>query len=178
MSLLGLDASTIALGFALGGPKDGAPKSGVTKLPGADEMVFDRTLTLAYETVAGLCKMIKAEHVYIEAPIAVMGSMNAVHTMVALLELTGALRVAATRSGASVSLPAISTIRKFFVGNGRLPKSEAKPIIMERCRVLGWDHGGDHNRADAMACWALGMSLRYPTWAPKATPLFGQGRVA
>lgn len=174
MSLLGLDASTTNLGFALGTPADGSPKSGVLSLPGAEAHVFDRTLELAYEAVSGWCKLIQAEFVYIEAPIIVMGNENAAHTMVSLMQLTGAIRVAAKRCDATVKLPAISTIRKFFVGNGRVPKAEAKGVVMERCRVLGWDHGGSSDRADAMAVWALGMSERYPHWAPRSTPLFGR----
>lgn len=174
--LIAIDASTTATGYAFGGPDDGSPKGGVWKLPGAEEHVFDTTLARAADSVSDLCRMLKAHHVVIEAPLMIVGNQNSAHTAMALMQLTGAVRAAAKRAGADVHLVGVSTVRKHFVGKGNLKKSEAKGIVMERCLLLGWDIGSDNNRADAAAVWAWGMSRYYPRWAPCGTPLFSAGR--
>jgi Holliday junction resolvasome RuvABC endonuclease subunit len=174
--LIGIDASTTATGFALGGPSDGSPRGGVWKLPGAEDLILDRSLAMAAQSVSDLCRMMKAEWVYIEAPLILVNSQHAAHTTSALIQLTGAVRAAATRAGAQVRLAAVSTVRKHFIGRGDLKKLEAKAAVMERCRMLGWDHGGSNDRADSMAVWAFGMARQYPTWAPKGTPLFAEAR--
>jgi Holliday junction resolvasome RuvABC endonuclease subunit len=169
--LLALDASTTNLGFGFGGPGASRPKGGVRKLPGADEMVFDHTLSKAYEMVSGLCMAAGIRHVYIEAPLLIVDAGHAAHTSMALIQLTGALRAAAARAHARVTLVAISTVRKNFIGHGRLPGREAKAAVQARCRQLGWDFDDD-NHADALAVWAYGMALLYPKWAPQTEPLF------
>lgn len=63
----------------------------------------------------------------------------------------------------------VQKIKKYFVRGGA-EKSE----MMARCKLLGWDHGGDDNRADAMALWAYAKSISDPKFAPMTTPLFGR----
>lgn len=174
--LIGIDGSTRATGFAFGGPEDGSPRGGCWTLPGSDEGVFDLTLARVTESLGDLCRMVRAQHVMIEAPLLLVDETHSAHTAMALIQLTGAIRAVAKRCGAKVSLVAVSTVRKHFIGTGSLKRAEAKRAVMDRCRLLGWEHGGDDNRADAMAVWAYGMALKYPSWAPKATPLFaGRG---
>ncbi len=174
--LIGIDPSTTYTGLAVGGQNDGSPKPIGWPLPGAADHVFDMTLAKVSESLGELCRLLNAEHVYIEQPLLIVGHQNAAHTTIALMQLTGAIRAAAKRAGANVLLVAVSTVRKHFVGQGNLKKHEAKRVVMERCRLLGWDHRGNDNLADSMAVWSYGMSVRYPNWAPKATPLFGRAR--
>lgn len=170
--LLAIDASSTATGYAFGGPKNGAPRGGVWKLPGADEHVLDMTLGRASESIIQLCGLIKAEHVAIETPLMVMGNNASAHTLMALMQLTGAIRAAAHRAGCSVQMCAISSVRKHFIGRGNMKSAEAKAAVQDRCRLLNWDYGDSNDRSDANAVWAYAMSRRYPEWAPKATPLF------
>lgn len=172
--IIGIDASTRCTAFAFGGPKDGTPKSGAWILPGADEFSLDRSLSIASQSVSDLCRAVKADFVFIEAPLILVNNQHAAHTTSALIQLTGAVRAAATRAGANVRLAAVSTVRKHFIGRGDLKKKEAKAAVMERCRLLGWDHAGSDDRADAMAVWAFAMAKTYPQWAPKGTPLFAR----
>lgn len=169
--LIGIDGSTTATGFAFGGVHDGAPRGGVWKLPGADEMVFDRTLASAGESLSHLIRLVKAERVCIEAPLLLNDSVHAAHTAMALIQLTGAFRAAAHRAGCKVTLVSVSTCRKHFIGHGRLPGKEAKRAVQRRCDQLGWTYQDD-NHADSLAVWSYGMSLHYPKWAPRSTPLF------
>ena len=169
--LLALDCSTVATGFSFGGPKDGSPKGGVWRLPGAEDHVFPMTCGRLARSIMDLCKMLKVEHVAIEKPIIAMGAKNAAHTMRALLELTGAAKAAANMAGASVSEPAIGSIRKSFIGVGNLNSAAAKAAVQARCKQLGWAFQ-DGNHADSNALWCHAMSLRYPAWAPLQTPLF------
>jgi RNase H-fold protein (predicted Holliday junction resolvase) len=112
VNLLGLDLGTRKLGFAIGDP-DSSPKSGVMALPGADEHVFPRTLSVAADTVLSLCKIIRATHAVIEAPIIIGG--RSAHTMIALMQLTGAVRAAIYRAGCTVELLVPpQTVRKFW----------------------------------------------------------------
>lgn len=171
--LLAIDASTTATGFAFGTQNDGVPKGGVWRLPGAADHVFDITLARLGRSISELCKMLKVEHVAIETPIIAMGANNAAHTMAALLQLTGAVRMAAGMAGASVRMCAISSVRKTFVGQGNLKSAAAKAAVQARCKLLGWPFQDD-NQADANAVWCHAMSLQYPAWAPRATPLFGR----
>jgi len=169
--LIGIDGSTTKTGFSFGGPNDGSPRGGVWKLPGADELVFDRTLASVGDSMSMLIRMIRATHVVIEAPLLLNDSQHAAHTAMALIQLTGAMRAAATRAGCRVSLVAVSTVRKHFIGHGRLPGAQAKRAVQDRCRQLGWAFEDD-NDADAKAVWAWGMAKYYPEWAPRGTPLF------
>lgn len=172
--LIAIDGSTKATGWALGGREDGAPRSGVWTLPGSDEQVFDLTLARVTESLGDLCRLMKAQHVMIEAPLLLVDAEHSAHTAMALIQLTGAIRAVAKRCNAKVSLVAVSTVRKHFIGTGNLKRAAAKQAVMDRCKLLGWEHGGDDNRGDAMAVWAYGMALLYPSWAPKSTPLFGR----
>jgi Holliday junction resolvasome RuvABC endonuclease subunit len=171
--LIGIDASTVATGFAFGGVKDGRPKNGVWKGLGASDLVFDRTLASMSESLSLLIRATRAERVCIEAPLLVNDSQHGAHVTMALIQLTGALRSAAYRAGAQVKLVAVSTVRAHFIGAGHLGSKEAKAAVQRRCDQLGWSYVDD-NAADANAVWCWGMSTFYPAWAPNGTPLFAE----
>lgn len=48
-----------------------------------------------------------------------------------------------------------STIRKHFIGHGRLPSAKAKREVGRRCVELGWPVDND-NESDALALWHYG----------------------
>lgn len=146
-------------------------------MPGCDEGSFDRTLATVHDAVLNLAQMLKAEHLFIEAPLLLVDAQHAASTAMALIQLTGAIRAAGSRARCKVTTCAVSTVRKHFIGTGNLKRAEAKLAVIDRCKLLGWPvadgEGRDSDdRADANAVWAYGMALRYPAWAPKGTPLF------
>lgn len=169
--LIAFDQSTTKFGFAVGSDTDPAPKTGVITAPGADEMVFDRTLVGLSETVSLLCRNMNAEYCIIEAPLLIANRDAAAHTAMALIQLTGAVRAAAARAGCKVTLTAVSTVRRHFIGVGNMRSAEAKRAVIARCRQLGWTVEDD-NAADAAALWSYGMSIKFPKWSPQGTPLF------
>lgn len=166
MIVVGLDPSTTRFGVAFGGPGDAAPKSLTWKLPGASDDVFDRTLSSASQSVTELCRFAKATHIFIEAPIII--DERSAHTMVALMQLAGAVRAAGSRAGCIIRMVAVSTVRKHFCGNGRAKK----PEVVARCALLGW-RCDDDNAADACATWDYGMGVLRADRTARSTPLFG-----
>lgn len=173
--VVGFDPSTTRFGVACGSEADGAPKSFVWKLPGADERVFDRTLGLAFENALELFKVTHTTDVVIEAPIILRDRSS--HTMEALMQLTGALRAAAHRHGCTTLMVASSTVRRHFIGVGNLKSKDAKLAVQARCRLLGWAVEDD-NAADAVATWSYAMALLCPRWSPRSTPLFAKLELA
>lgn len=169
--LVAIDASTKSTGFAFGGAADASPRGGCWALPGCDEQVFDMTLARIADSVGELCRMVRAEHLMIEAPLLLVNHGHSAATAMALIQLTGAVRAAAKRAGAKVHLAAVQTVRKHFIGTAHLKREEAKAAVMERCRLLGWPCMND-DQGDANAVWAYGMALLYPKWAPQTEPLF------
>lgn len=45
-----------------------------------------------------------------------------------------------------------SSVRKHFLGNGRMPRAEAKKAVVAECRRRGWDVRND-DEGDACAIW-------------------------
>lgn len=46
----------------------------------------------------------------------------------------------------------VQSIRKHFIGQGRLSGKQAKAEVMRRCKALGW-HTENDNESDAAAVW-------------------------
>ena len=172
MMVAAFDPSTTRFGVAFGNSFDAGPRSLVWKLPGAEDEVFDRTLSIASDSARELLTLVKAKIVFIEAPIIIAASST--HTMMSLIQLVGAVRAAASRAGCAVRMVATSTVRRHFIQAGNLKSAEAKRAVMERCRLLGYSITDD-NSADACAAWDYGMSTVNPKFAPKSTPLFAGG---
>jgi len=164
--LLALDIAQ-ASGWALGGVNDGAPRTGVWLLHGLDDWGLDRSLATLHETVREFCRCHAVEIVAIEAPMMLQG--RSAHTALGLISLVAVARAAAQRHGARLRLVHVQTVRKHFVGSGR--PDNPKQAVMDRCRLLGWAFEDD-NAADAAALWAYAMSVSYPKWSPRSTPLF------
>ena len=65
---------------------------------------------------------------------------------------------------------ATSAIRQHFI-NCNPKRAEAKPMVMEQCRAMGWEVEDD-NEADALATWSYMCSLLEPKQAMRPTPLW------
>lgn len=73
-------------------------------------------------------------------------------------ELAGGLRgvvlCSAFVSNSRVREFYVATIRKHFIGEGRLKRKEAKERTINECQMRGWQVEND-NEADALALWDL-----------------------
>lgn len=84
----------------------------------------------------------------------------------------------AHRRGAMVMHASVSTIRKGFIGNGRVPGATAKREAKRICHALGWEPP-NLDAADAAAVWWHACSQWAPERTPDVRPLFLQhGRAA
>lgn len=173
--ILAIDASTVATGYAFGGASDPLPRGGVWRLPGADEQVLGRTITMLGQSIMEHARMLKPAAIYVEAPFAKIDREHSEQTAVALMQLAGGMRLAAGLLACRIELVAVYNVRKYFIGEGFLSREPAKARVMDRCRDLGWSFQDD-NQADANALWAYGMAREVQGWKPNAPQLFDEGR--
>lgn len=68
----------------------------------------------------------------------------------------------------------VRSVRGFFLGGAVQKRDAAKAATIERCKVMGWDVGDDHDAADACALWAYQVSCLRPDIAATMAPLFGK----
>lgn len=176
--IIGIDASTVATGFAAGGPKDGSPRGGVWKLSGCDELggKFDHTILNLGRSMMETARVMRPIAFYIEAPFTTIDREHSRQTAAALAQLTGGMRLAAALVQARVELCAVFNVRKTFGLDPYLGGREAKAIVMAKLDAWGWTYADD-NEADAKLTWAYGMKCEYPGWAPNAPLLFDDVRV-
>lgn len=147
MKILALDISQRGTGVAIGRGDD-APRSfsrGFTgqgrAAIGADFRAWLRDLLISEAP----------DLVAIEAPILWSGKGR----VDIMRLLTGLAFMAETvcheRGIKQVEIP-INSWRKVFLGNGR--PAEPKEECLRMCRLVGWETGGDNDRADALGVWA------------------------
>lgn len=174
--LIALDINSKRCGVAFGGVADGAPRVLTWALPGGlDIPTLSRGAASLYSSLSGLSKLVHPEHVFIEAPLQMTD--RSAHTELVLIALFGAACAAGANAGANVNTGHVGTWRRHFIGRGNMPGKEAKAATIARCHLFGWKVE-NHDEADAAGLWSFGMSITYPKWAPKATPLFANGRAA
>jgi hypothetical protein len=173
--ILAIDASTTATGYAHGGAQDALPRGGVWKLPGADELVLGRTITMLGQSIMETARCVKPTVIYVEAPFAKIDREHSEQTAIALMQLAGGMRLVAGLLACRIELVAVYNVRKYFIGEGFLSREQAKARVMDRCNDLGWSYQDD-NESDAKAVWAYGMSREVPGWRPNAPQLFDEGR--
>lgn len=65
----------------------------------------------------------------------------------------------------------VQDVRHHFINRRTLPKGEGKRVVIDRCRVLGWEVEND-NEADAAALWSYACGQHNPRLAAAVTPLF------
>lgn len=73
--------------------------------------------------------------------------------------------------GIMVRRVAVSTVRKHFIGSGRVPKAQAKKQVRDVCLALGWEPP-NLDAADAAAVWHYAAHLWNPAAVPPVDPLF------
>lgn len=152
MIVLALDIAT-RTGFAVGAPGRQPENSGSLRFVGDDhEAIFADAL----KWCAGMLRTYHPHIVAWEAPIAVSfkrGFTN-VNTTKILYGLPAVFGATARLLGiADVREVPVQTIRRVFLGNGRIKKAVAKRLVMRECRARGWEPVDD-NEADALALWS------------------------
>ena len=161
--ILALDLAEQA-GWCLGGPESASPKFGTLNLPGVSDRKLDRSLAALHDWVVPLCKISRVKIVLIEAPWVAPGRDE--HNVAAGFYLVGAARLAAYHADALPVLQNVKTVRAMFIGNGNLPRDEAKAASFARCQQLGWSPS-NLDEGDAGALWYWGMVTTYPKWQPR-----------
>jgi hypothetical protein len=76
-----------------------------------------------------------------------------------------------------IEMAPVNTVRKFFLGDGNMPREEAKYRTVQRCRALCWNPADD-NAADALAAWAWRCAMIDPTSGISMSPLFDKRRAS
>lgn len=174
MSVIALDLNSKRCGVACGGERDGAPRCYSWPLFGmASEDDMARSWAVLYTSISDLCKVIHPRFVYYEAPFNPQDGKGHTNAQAIRSGLSlAAIAMAAGRNSGAVTKPGhTQSWRKTFVGQGR--PADPKEATLARCRLLGWKVN-NHDEADAAGLWAHAMSLHFPKWAPKSTPLFGR----
>lgn len=110
--------------------------------------------------------------VMIEAPIMGVSTENTnSDTLLITKGLWAAVSGFARARGIMVRRVAVSTVRKHFIGSGRVPKAQAKKQVRDVCRALGWEPP-NLDAADAAAVWHYAAHLWNPAAVPPVDPLF------
>lgn len=155
MLILGLDISTAATGVAIG---DGTapPRSYVFKVPPGSR--GERGASYAF-WFRNLLVVEAPDLVAFEAPLmttrakgkggGIVSNIESTRMLMGLAFLTET--VAAGRKVHAIEAN-IQAWRKLFLGHGR--PADPKGDCVRMCRLLGWDVGDSHDRADACGVWA------------------------
>jgi hypothetical protein len=80
---------------------------------------------------------------------------------------------AAHVNGVPIEVVPVQTWRAFVLGNGKLPRREAKTRAIQICAQLGWRVRND-DEAEAACIWLYACSLQAPKLAPRI-PFFLRG---
>lgn len=165
MTILFLDLATVT-GWAIDSASDdGKPVTGLCSLPDAVEMRVGHTLERYRTWLSSMVVRHEPRLIGYEEPVLLPRKSNFV-----LIALAGVTQMVAHQHGTKYEGVYLGTIKKEFTGRG----DAKKPEMVARCRQIGWDVGGDHNRADAAAGWAY-FKARDPNWRPNMSGLFTDG---
>lgn len=118
-----------------------------------------------------LIKEYNPTFIALEAPIGVHGGGSKKRPEV-LMGLRGCVMGVAHMHHIKFDQFEVSTIRKHFIGHGRLKRVEAKAATIKQCQLLGWKVRND-DEADAGALWDYACSLQSRSHSIAGTPLFG-----
>lgn len=170
--LFALDLNPTRCGWAVGGPADSRPRSGSWKLFGTEtEADLARSCRALYNSISDLGKLLHPNIVYYEAPFDNHRGNTNHRSARGQFSVAAIAMAAGLNAGAQVVPVQVQSWRKTFCGHGR--PEDPKAATMARCRLFGWEVD-NHDEADAVGIWVHAMSLRYASWAPRATPLFGR----
>lgn len=156
-TILALDVATVT-GFAVGAPgKD--PIHGSVSLRSGAEHPGTKGCLLG-DWIGPILTVHKPWRVVIEAPLMMMPKSGGnAATMEHLIGLPYLVKVICCRRDIPVYPVASSTVRKFFLGNGR--PENPKKAVMDECRRRGWEPSDD-NDADSCAVWDYACGLYFP----------------
>lgn len=186
MRVLALDCSRTT-GFAHDGPNEGAPITGIWRLPPLDPDNCGRAFAELFVRIEDTIKLVGIDCVVFEAPLPVNAHVHGsarkdpdlAYALLGLAVISETmpevLRLRGTHPNIEVFSAHIQTVRRHFVGCGY--PQDPKIVVKRMCRTLGWPVIDD-NAADAAAVWCYAKSIKDPKWAPNGTPLFAQGRAA
>jgi Holliday junction resolvasome RuvABC endonuclease subunit len=176
MHILALDIATTT-GWAVGevgceGPRCGSVQFGK---PGASQLaICGHALEWAIDTI----KPPLPDVVAIEAllpPQVIRGKSNVDHDLLAHLHGI-ILGVCFMRGVFKVNKYPVMTIRRHFIDLGSCAKGQAKQMVQDKCRQLGWLASDDDDAADACALWSYQAALIDPEQAVRVSPLFQRVR--
>ena len=160
--VLALDLATTT-GWAYGNPEDGLsptilestsrvappPYSYGSKIIGRSAWPDGRIFDAAETYLNDLITIHNPSVLVYEAPF--VGKSEKLAVPFRLLNLAGlAEKLGYQREIARVFSANVSTVRKHFIGHGRLPGGEAKDAVIARCKAIGWDPKTE-DAADALA---------------------------
>jgi len=165
MILLAFDLATDT-GIAVGDSR-GAPSCETERLGEAGDhhgARFAQALRMTRRLITRWQPVVVA----IEAPLA---AGQSTHGGLMAKGLRGCILGVAHIHGLRVVEYDVATIRKHFIGHGRLPRAEAKRAVLTRCKQLGWRVRND-NEADACAVWDYARMIAAGRTTPPPGGLF------
>lgn len=170
MSILALDVSKSACGWAFGSP-DATPLSGVVRF-GEPHHHYGRVAAMASRWLLDMCAMHSPDIIALEAAWMGNGGHSA-ETAALLIKLQGLVQqIAWIKTGREAQIVASSTTALKFTGKGRYDKDERKPAIQRETLARGWLtlETMDADRADALAVFCAVASDQIPMLAHGRAP--------
>lgn len=164
VSILALDVSSRACGWAFGFPGD-KPICGVERF-GREGDTPDETFVRAVVWLNSQMTVLSPGLVAIEAPILTSGGgFTNPHTADLLQGIIHVFRFAVkAKLPGRAHLIAASTVRKTFTGRGSYSKGEAKAAVQAECLRRGWldVETMQPDKADALALWGHMAAQQLP----------------
>jgi hypothetical protein len=169
IEILALDLATVT-GWARGAPGD-IPRCGTVRFASGEgasnNAIFANALTWCSTFLKQEPRPVSIILEAMLPPQAMKGETNR-KTRDLLAGLHGIVRaVAHCRGIYEISDVSVLAVRRHFCGDQQAKKHD----VIERCQLFGWDVG-NHNAADAAACWHFACSLVRPELAMQCSPLF------
>jgi Holliday junction resolvasome RuvABC endonuclease subunit len=173
--VLALDIAT-RCGYARGPVGPDAPRCGSVQFgkTGASQLaICGHALEWAIDTIkAPLPDIVAIEDLL--PPHVTRGKSNVDHDLLAHLHGI-ILGVCFVRGVFKVHKYPVRTIRNHFIDLSACAKGQAKLMVQDKCKLLGW-LAADADAADAAACWSYACSLIDPEQAIRISPLFNRVR--
>lgn len=172
--VLALDLAT-ETGWALGRPGDDEPLSGTirfAKKGASHNAISGKAIEwlIDFTTEHGIDEAVIEEEVHKPQHKSSTSSNAVTHGLI-----WNARGVLWLRGIYKIEMAPVNSVRKFFLGDGNLPREEAKHRTVQRCRALCWNPADD-NAADALAIWAWRCAMIDPTVGAGMSPLFDKRR--
>jgi len=124
----------------------------------------------AFSMTARLIKQHSPDLIVIEQPIA-SGVTGAASRVQLAMGLRASVMAVAYGRGIKCEEYPVQSIRKHFIGNAKMKRTEAKAATIERCKLLGW-HVANDNEADAAAVWDYTRAKHLQISTPPNRSLF------